>query len=459
MITDERWPVARLIPITSASGVEAQERNAASALLAVATAVKEFGRALVKPLGAPAGNLQAYVEVPLRLGDKNFRPDGLITVTRGGKSWTALVEAKVGSGSLEPTQMNAYLDIAREQGFDAVLSLSNHYVTSSSQYPIEVDKRKLKKIKLVHRSWVDVLTEAVVQKEHRGVSDPDQAYILGELIRYLSDPRSGVVTFNNMGSAWTKVKDGARAQTLRKADPEVGDLAIRWDDLIRYLSLHLTMDLGRDVRQVLVKGEDTISSRLNNLKESLGSVGVLYATLAVPDVAGNINLQADLRARQITVSSQVDAPKEGRSKGRVSWLLRQLQEASDDLRLEAKIARSQASLAESLATVRERPETLYPDGGREIRAFDISLNRNMGLKRDASNGSFIDSIIATTEDFYRLVLQNLRPWKPAPPKLRPKEEPEVEARELPPIIEQAVGAARQEAHEAGPDLRAEVENQ
>jgi antitoxin (DNA-binding transcriptional repressor) of toxin-antitoxin stability system len=35
VITDEKWPVARLIPISSASGVEAQERRLASALLAV----------------------------------------------------------------------------------------------------------------------------------------------------------------------------------------------------------------------------------------------------------------------------------------------------------------------------------------------------------------------------------------------------------------------------------------
>ena len=55
MIVDEKWPMARLIPITAASGVEAQERNAASALLAVMASVKEFGRALLKPLGAPVG--------------------------------------------------------------------------------------------------------------------------------------------------------------------------------------------------------------------------------------------------------------------------------------------------------------------------------------------------------------------------------------------------------------------
>jgi hypothetical protein len=35
MLTDEQWPVARLIPLSSASGIEAQERRVASALLAV----------------------------------------------------------------------------------------------------------------------------------------------------------------------------------------------------------------------------------------------------------------------------------------------------------------------------------------------------------------------------------------------------------------------------------------
>jgi hypothetical protein len=42
LLRDERWPVARLIPITSSTGVEAKERNAASALLAVLSHVDEF---------------------------------------------------------------------------------------------------------------------------------------------------------------------------------------------------------------------------------------------------------------------------------------------------------------------------------------------------------------------------------------------------------------------------------
>ena len=48
LLRDDRWPVARLIPITSSTGVEAKERNAASALLAVVSHVgvgEALGRA------------------------------------------------------------------------------------------------------------------------------------------------------------------------------------------------------------------------------------------------------------------------------------------------------------------------------------------------------------------------------------------------------------------------------
>jgi hypothetical protein len=199
VVHDEQWPVARLIPISSATGVEAQERRLASALLAVMQAVPEFARALLKPLGAPGGRVESFIEVPLKFGDRTVRPDGIITVARGTRAWSALVECKTAANPLESAQMNTYLDLARELEFEAVLSISNQYVSSSTAYPIEIERRKLKHVALHHWAWTDILTEAIVQAEHRGVSDPDQAYILNELIRYLSDPRSGAVAFEGMG--------------------------------------------------------------------------------------------------------------------------------------------------------------------------------------------------------------------------------------------------------------------
>lgn len=72
-MAEESWHEARLIPTSVINGAEEQERRATSALLAVLSAVKEFGRALLRPFDAPAGALECYIEVPFVLGDKRLR--------------------------------------------------------------------------------------------------------------------------------------------------------------------------------------------------------------------------------------------------------------------------------------------------------------------------------------------------------------------------------------------------
>jgi imidazoleglycerol phosphate synthase glutamine amidotransferase subunit HisH len=105
--------------------------------------------------------------------------------------WTALVEVKTGRNDLQAEQLENYLEVARRHGMQAVLTVSNETPVAAGVHPTKVDKRKLKHVELHHMAWSEVLSTAVLEKEHRGVADPDQAYILGELIRYLEHPRSG----------------------------------------------------------------------------------------------------------------------------------------------------------------------------------------------------------------------------------------------------------------------------
>lgn len=448
MLKDESWPIARLIPISSASGVEAQERRAVSALLAVMGAVEEFGRALLKPLGAPAGKVEAFIEVPFKVNDISLRPDGIVAVTRAGTTWGALVEGKTAQNTIDGTQLGMYLDLARELGLESVITISNQFASSSNEYPVEVDRRKLKRISLHHWSWTDVLTEAVVQREHRGVSDPDQAYILGELIRYLSDPRSGVMAFTSMGPSWTSVRDGARARTLRRGDTAVIAVSARWDDLLRYIALELTQELGRGVRLVLPTRERTPEGRQQALQEALVEHGVLYGAITIPSAAGEITLSADLRAREISAATRIEAPQEGRSRGRVSWLLRQLTEAPEQLKIETRAAYASGTLACALSEARMRPELLVPEGGRDIKEFTLTLSRAPGLNRDTGKGSFADSVLELTRDFYESVLQPLRPWKePAPKLVKRPQEAQVQERVVQtlPAIADAVRTAQEEA--------------
>jgi hypothetical protein len=80
--------------------------------------------------------------------------------------------------------------------------------------------------------------------------------------------------------------------------------------------------------------------------------------------------------------------------------------------------------AELLRAVRADPAVLVPDPTRELRSFRIAQSAAAGTKRGTGRGAFIDSLLAAIDDFYERVIQNLKPWMPAPPRLRAPDEPQ-----------------------------------
>lgn len=420
-MAEESWHEARLIPTSGINGAEEQERRATSALLAVLSAVKEFGRGFVRPFGAPAGSLECYIEVPFMLGDKRLYPDGLIRVTRGSTTWTALVEVKTGANQLTTEQLENYLDVARDNSFDAVITISNEIPAVAGQHPTKVDKRKLKKVTLQHVSWSQVLAEAVMQKEFRGVADPDQAWILGELIRYLEHGKSGALEFDDMGEAWVGVRDQVTAGTLRTSDKGIAEVVARFDALLRFASLQLGRQLGTEVVPVLSRKEaaDPLV-RAQSLMDSLCTTGQVSGAIRIPDTVGQLVVTADIRAGRLTCHVDVESPREGRPTTRVNWMVRQLKNAPDTTRVEAFVAHARGSqAAELLSTVRENPNSLVLDPAKELRSFRLAVSGNLGAKRGRGRGSFIDSVLTAVDVFYADVLGNLRAWSAAPPKLRP----------------------------------------
>jgi hypothetical protein len=423
-MAEETWLAARLIPTSGINGAEEQERRATSALLAVMSAVREFGRSVTQPFGAPAGTVQTFIEVPFQLGESKFFPDGLIRVSRGQRQWTALVEVKTGANELRTEQLEHYLDIAREQGFDALITISNEIPPVPGQHPTVVDKRKLKKVALYHLPWSEVLTMAVMQKEYRGVADPDQAWVLGELIRYLEHPRSGALEFSDMGPRWVPVREAIGAGTLRGTDAMAAEVASKFDALVRFAGLKLGRQLGTEIVPALTRRElAEPATRTQSLVAELTSTGTMTAALRIPGAVGVLSVTADLRAAKVTCHVDVDAPRDGRPTTRVNWLTRQLRDAPEAIRLEAFAAYSRGpGCAELLKTVRERPAVLVGDQAKEIRSFRVAASSAAGTKRGAGRGSFIESVLGAIDAFYEQVIQNLKPWMPAPPKLRSPDE-------------------------------------
>src|SRR5262249_30669735 len=123
---------ARLFPVLSESS---KEGRATSVLLATLSIVEPLADALLRRLGRPIGKrakIRCFTEIVLK-SDPHFRPDGLMIVDTGRDSWSALIECKVGRAVIETEQLENYLRKARENGIDAVITISNQLVADPSR--------------------------------------------------------------------------------------------------------------------------------------------------------------------------------------------------------------------------------------------------------------------------------------------------------------------------------------
>ncbi|MEX2448797.1 MAG: hypothetical protein WD404_08660 [Solirubrobacterales bacterium] len=449
LVKQDVWVAARLLPTAGIRNQNEQERRAASALLAVMGAVPDFCHALLSGMKVPKGKVSTYTELRFKDGDnKTHIPDGGVIVERGKKRWGCLVEIKTGTAELDTEQVSRYLDLAREHGFDGLLTISNQIRSDPQDLPYEIRKSKLKGLAVYHASWWRILTEAIVQHRFRGIDDPDQAWILGELIRYLDDEKSGASGFEGLGQDWVRVRESARNETLRPSDAKAKAVAARWEQFVEYLCLHLSQELGVDVSNLRPRGRST-EEQIAATADSLALRGVLQCSMRVPDAVGPIGVQANLRTRRVTTTVEIPAPKEGRPRTRINWLLRQLKDAPEDLRIDVRFARVRATRSELLRDCRELPERLLMEDEpkREPRSFLLALSMPMGKKGGRKEGSFVAETRRHATDFYRDLVQGLMPPRTKAPKIREDESKVSEPERSAPAPEQSERVVRRE-HEA-----------
>jgi hypothetical protein len=425
----DHWPSARLIPTSGIRGQAEQESRATSSLLAVMQAVPDFGHALLEHVGAPGGRITTFTEVRFPDEDgKSHRPDGAIVIERGKTNWCCLVEVKTGTAPLTAEQTSRYLEVARVEGLSGVLTISNQITRDAHTSPVSVDGRRVRNLGLWHLSWWQILTDAIIQHRHRRIADPDQAWILGELIAYLDHENSGASGFTDMGDSWVAVRDGARNGTLRAGDKELPKTAERWEQFIQFLCLGLSQDLGRVVTPQRPRRQ-TEQARIEELVRGLVDNGKLTAAIRIPDAIAPVEIDADLRSRTVTTAVTLDLPREGRSTTRVNWVLRALKDAPRDLRVTVGFLSARQTTSEMLSRAAKHPDTLlFPsDPKREPRTAQVALTLPMGMKRGRGQGSCAGETRQQVVAFYRDTVQSLKPWRAAAPKLpEPPHAPEPE---------------------------------
>lgn len=416
--------LARLIPSVSESK---KEERATSALLAVFRVVPSFAFDILNDVGAPTGKnarIECYTEVSFKsTNGKTPRPDGLITIRSGSKRWTALIESKIGSAELQADQVEQYLDLAKTQGINAVITISNQFVPKPSFHPVSVSKVKTRNVDLYHFSWISLVSRAILFEANKGVNDPEQVFILNELVRYFQHESSGVSAFNQMGGGWKAVcSDIHQGNGIQKGNEAIEDAVSNWHQLLRYLSLELSQIISQPVTWVISRKRSLDPE--SNLKADIDLVSdhphQLQAEFKIPNAASNIFLVADFLRRTVHISMELDPPSDvQRSTAAVNWLTRQLKSLEDyPVTIKADWPGRTPSTSAALVAVLDDPKVLIPEQVSGLpKKLEVIRVHDLGSRFQGSK-TFVQDVVEALPTFYSKVGQELKAWIPKPPQIK-----------------------------------------
>lgn len=417
---------ARLIPVTTA---RQKESAAVSVVLAVFRIVPDFAKMMLEEVGAPASKrsrLTAMTEVCFKKPKQSRaslpRPDGLLVVDTSRREWAALVEGKIKNEELKAEQLEKYLDLAREVGADALITISNQFATVPSHHPVKVDAKKTRSVDLYHFSWLSLLSNAQLLAESDSVKDREQAIVLQELIRFLDHDQSGIQPFDRMGPMWKDICAKVQnAETLRKSDPIVEAAIIDWHQLCRFLALTLSAHIGKRVAIAMGrKHKKDPKARVEDHINTLMTRYRLADDFTIPNTAGDIHLEADLRRRTISLSMRLDPPGDKkRPTAAVNWMTRQLSDKkTDNLLITCHWPRRIEPTTLNFNDAVEHPDSLIPEGAKQLPT-GLEVKRVVDLAGKFRGAKTMVELTQTAfVEFYRQVGQNLTLWVAPPPKYK-----------------------------------------
>lgn len=411
---------ARLIPIVAETS---KEKRVASVFLSVLPRIPDLASALFSSVGIKIGKrsrISTFTEVVFRddIVGKD-RPDGFVEVTNGAKTWRALIEAKIAKGTVAEEQVVRYLDLAKRNGIDAVITISNEFVARADHHPVKVSKSVLRSTGLFHWPWMWVLTKAQLIQLDESITDPEQRFLLDEFERFLTHPSTGVEGFTQMNKEWRDIVRAVGAgEKLRKTSEEVASTVASWFEEQRDLCLVMSRNIGKPVRLKIDRTvQDDHNARLKARISDFVDGECLTVGLHVPDAAADITVEANLARKSVAASMRLRAPKDRKSaRARINWLLKMLKEDDPRLFVRASWPSRAPDTQALLSFLKEDPDCLKGDNPSLVpTAFEVLLIEDLG-GRFSGTRTFIEDVERIVPEFYQLVGQHLREWRPAPPR-------------------------------------------
>lgn len=415
---------ARLFPVLAETS---KEGRTLSIFLSCLCSVDELGRYLLASVGKSVGKkakIEAFTEVVFKKANEGAkcRPDGLLIVRSGKQVWSALIEAKIGRSDIDPAQIETYAKLAKDNGIDAVITLSNQFVTRPELHPVKIAKGLSNHVSLFHWSWMYVVTAATLLLATDDVADTDQQYILREFLLFLRHPSAGVSSFEQMNSEWKDLVAGVRAGAkLSKTAPEVENTVASWHQEVRDLCLIMSRRLEREVNVRLSHAQ--MADPVRRLRDDctlMAEEQRLECFLKIPDAAAPLRVQADVKTRCVNVGMVIPAPTDKVSaKARVNWLLKQLSKSDpSDIYVRARWPGKAATTQAALGDLRISPDALIAQRPKMTPpSFEVILVRDLGAKFSGTR-TFIEGLEDAVPAFYERVGQHLRAWQPPAPQIK-----------------------------------------
>lgn len=411
---------ARLFPVLADTS---KEQRATSIFLAVMTQVPDLAEAILKTIGVKVGSrtiIEAYTEVTLKQEPaSSCRPDGLIVVRSTKSTWNALIETKIGKADLDSEQVEKYLELARANDIDAVITISNQFVAKPHHSPVDVSKNLRKKTALFHWSWSSISTQSGNLALQRSSDGSQQVFLLNELNRFFSHSKTGIERFTQMAPGW---KDIVQAVTngakLAKSASDVEEGVLSWFSEERDLCLYMSRHVGRQVSvKMKLQHVRSAEERLQDGIAELIATNSLKSSLQVPDCASDIEICSDLKGKTVSASMSVGAPLDRKStKARLNWLLRMLKEDDPRIFIKAHWPGKAPFTMKEISILRNEPEAIQAKNTSLVPyRFEVVLIENLG-KRFFGRKTFIEDLERIVPDFYDRVGVKLRAWQARPPK-------------------------------------------
>ena len=416
-----RGQVSRLFPSLSESS---KEMRATSTFLSVIRVVPELLDNLIASIGVRINDrttLQAYTEVtPSKGSDGKYRPDGLLYV-KNKKAWSCFVETKVGKSALDKAQIENYVKMARKNNVNAVLTISNEFTARIEQSPIDLSRKALGKIDLLHLSWREILSKADALLTTGEVVDREKRFLLEEFVRFLRDQAVGSTAFSMMPEAWSDLNERitARAKiTLR--DPSVEDVAAALQQQYSEMSIILTEHLGVQCKLKLSRAEEKERSKwTERIRKNIAGNGISKASFFIPGAVADLEAKVDIARGAINFSLEVDklAPRKT-PYGKAAWVLNQLPlESRESLILSIRWNTRAKNLDVKASDL--SPETFKQlDHSSDVKSISVRKVISDRTKFQ-SRKKFISQIEQELVLFYDIAVQHLKPYvikAPSPKK-------------------------------------------